>query len=129
MYVSAKTHQNRLKPIQPNFKKSLATLFVCKWGNHHAKVLRINVWPVGDCLLGAPQSQRLGASAPFAPPKDRPCLWQRICSAIVLSNPIIASMIYEKEKLWENLYSIETSTVLIKSKKENIRNYNPQGLS
>jgi hypothetical protein len=37
-------------------------------------------------------------------------------------------MIYEKEKLWENLYSIQTSTVLIKSKKENIQNYTPQGL-
>jgi hypothetical protein len=29
-YVNTKTHPNWLKPIQPNFKKSFATLFVCK---------------------------------------------------------------------------------------------------
>jgi hypothetical protein len=38
-------------------------------------VLRINVWPVGDCLFGAPSNSAPGARAPLAPPKGRPCFW------------------------------------------------------
>jgi hypothetical protein len=50
------------------------TLFVCKWGNHHTTVLRINVWPVGDCLFGAPSKSAPRARAPLAPPQGRPWL-------------------------------------------------------
>jgi hypothetical protein len=74
-YVNTKTHQNRLKSIQPNLKNSFAALFVCKWGNHHATVLRIAVWPVGDYLFGAPSKSAPGARAPLAPPKGRPWWW------------------------------------------------------
>jgi hypothetical protein len=35
----------------------------------HATVLRINEWPVGDRLFGAPSKSAPGASAPLAPPK------------------------------------------------------------
>jgi hypothetical protein len=48
------------------------TLFVCKWLNQHAIVLRINVWPVGDCLFGALSKSAPGARVPLAPPKGRP---------------------------------------------------------
>jgi hypothetical protein len=36
-------------------------------------VLRINVWPVGDRLFGAPSKSAPGTRAPLAPPKGRPC--------------------------------------------------------
>jgi hypothetical protein len=42
------------------------TLSVCKSENHDATVLRINVWPVGDCLFGAPSNSAPGARAPGA---------------------------------------------------------------
>jgi hypothetical protein len=35
-------------------------------------VLRINVWPVGDRLFGAPSKSAPGARAPLDPPKVRP---------------------------------------------------------
>jgi hypothetical protein len=73
-YVNTTTHQNRLKPIQPNYKNSFVSLFVCKWGNHSATMLRINMWPVSDRLFGAPSKSVPGARAPLAPPKGWPCI-------------------------------------------------------
>jgi hypothetical protein len=50
-------------------------------------VLRINVWPVGDCLFGAPSKSAPGARAPLAPPKGRPWLraseWNQVPRCIV----------------------------------------------
>jgi hypothetical protein len=37
-------------------------------------MLRINVWPVSDCLFGAPSKSAPVARAPLAPPKGRPCI-------------------------------------------------------
>jgi hypothetical protein len=51
---------------------------------HHATVLRINVWPVGDRLFGAPSKSASEARAPLAPPKGRH--WQEI----IYSNPLHA---------------------------------------
>jgi hypothetical protein len=36
-------------------------------------VLRVNVWPVGDRLFGAPSKLAPGARASLAPTKGRPC--------------------------------------------------------
>jgi hypothetical protein len=41
-------------------------------------VLRINVWPVGDRLFGAPSKSAPGERAPLAPPKGRPCTDQAL---------------------------------------------------
>jgi hypothetical protein len=46
---------------------------------HHATVLRINVWPGGDRLFGASSKSAPGARAPLAPPKDQPCVHSNNC--------------------------------------------------
>jgi hypothetical protein len=79
-YVNTKTHHNRLKQIQPNYKKkSFATLFVCKSGNHHATVLRIDVWPVGDRLFGGPLEVGARSKGPARPTQRPALLMSAVC--------------------------------------------------
>src|SRR5215510_3127185 len=48
--------------------------------------LRVNVWPVGDRLFGAPLKLAPGARAPLAPPKGQHCLslWRLVQSQVTL---------------------------------------------
>jgi hypothetical protein len=48
-------------------------------------VLRINVWPVGDRLSGAPSKSAPGARAPLAPPKGRPWISLNVICVIPVS--------------------------------------------
>jgi hypothetical protein len=83
---------------------------------HHATVLRINVWPGGDCLFGTPSKSAPGARALLAPPIGQhwcgaiptlsytPDRCGATCSTSMSAEPYLPARMLDATRFWNSKY-------------------------